>query len=214
MPPIHPAIIHFPIALMVFSIVADLIGYIKNNNTWRMTGLWTLAASFFTAAIAAVTGVLDMNNATLGDTVHDYVHLHLYFGIILVAAMAALTAWRWLADKPSHTRFGWGYYIAAFLVLSLTLFQGWIGGELVFSHGAGVAAAGQGTEQPAKAAGRLEKISDRLLPIFPAESKEHEEIKTEPTQKNSSPEEQPDSNRKEHKHDHKHNHSDVHNHDQ
>jgi uncharacterized membrane protein len=39
---------------------------------------------------------------------------------------------------------GWGYLIAAVLVLALTFFQGWLGGELVFADGVGVAPTGQG----------------------------------------------------------------------
>jgi uncharacterized membrane protein len=38
---------------------------------------------------------------------------------------------------------GWGYLITAFIVLALTFFQDWLGGELVFADGVGVALAGQ-----------------------------------------------------------------------
>src|SRR5207253_10908259 len=99
MPPIHPAIVHFPIALLIFSIFADLIGYIKNHPAWRAAGRWSLAAAFITGGLAAIAGVMDMNRADLGESVHDYVHLHMYTGLILLVAVTCLTVWRWMVHK-------------------------------------------------------------------------------------------------------------------
>ena len=44
------------------------------------------------------------------------------------------------------------------------MFQGWFGGEMVYSHGAGVAAAGQGTESARQAQQRLAKVKHLLTP--------------------------------------------------
>jgi len=54
--------------------------------------------------------------------------------------------------------------IAAFLVFALTMFQGWFGGEMVYTQGAGVAAAGQGTESKQEAQPRLAKVKQLLSP--------------------------------------------------
>jgi hypothetical protein len=56
------------------------------------------------------------------------------------------------------------YTLAAIVVFSLTMFQGWYGGEMVYSHGAGVAAAGQGTEPAAAAQERLARVREIFNP--------------------------------------------------
>jgi hypothetical protein len=57
-----------------------------------------------------------------------------------------------------------GYLVAGFVVLGITLFQGWYGGEMVYSYGAGVAATGQGTESAEAAQGRLLTVQRVLQP--------------------------------------------------
>ncbi|MGI8509276.1 MAG: DUF2231 domain-containing protein [Gemmatimonadaceae bacterium] len=39
---------------------------------------------------------------------------------------------------------GLGYLVGALIVLALVIYQGWLGGELVFRYGVGVAPTGQG----------------------------------------------------------------------
>ena len=51
------------------------------------------------------------------------------------------------------------YLIAALLVMGLVLFQGWYGGEMVYSQGAGVAATGKGTEPAPNGKQRLDKVT-------------------------------------------------------
>jgi hypothetical protein len=54
--------------------------------------------------------------------------------------------------------------VGAFLVLAVTLFQGWYGGEMVYAYGAGVAPAGQGTESVEAAKGPLIAVRNILQP--------------------------------------------------
>jgi hypothetical protein len=44
-------------------------------------------------------------------------------------------------------------------VMGLVLFQGWYGGEMVYSQGAGVAATGKGTEPPSNGKQLLDKVT-------------------------------------------------------
>jgi len=76
-----------------------------------------------------------------------------------VGAVFVLIIWRWLAYARRDLSPGIPYLIAALLVLGLILFQGWYGGEMVYSQGAGVAAAGKGTEPAASGKQRLDKVT-------------------------------------------------------
>ena len=151
MPPIHPAIVHYPIALMTFSVVADLLGYLTDSPSLQVAGFWALLGAGIGAAVAIITELIDMNRAKPRHATHERVHVHMWVGIALFVAIVLLTGWRWVASLDPHHGVGWIYLIPAFVVLALTFFQGWLGGELVFSHGVGVADTGQGSETEGKA---------------------------------------------------------------
>ena len=146
MPPVHPAVVHYPIALMTLSVIADLLGYLSDSPTLQATGTWALLGAGIGATVAIIAGLFDMKRAKIKHAAHERVHVHMKVGLTLFAAIAGLTIWRWVVTLDPHHGLGWSYLIAAFLVLALTFFQGWLGGELVFTDGVGVARTGQGTE--------------------------------------------------------------------
>lgn len=180
MPPFHPALVHFPIALVTLSFIADLLGRFFNVGSLRSAGRWTLLAAAVTGIISVPLGYLDMNRATLAPETHEYVHLHLKVGWILLVCVAVLTVWRWALrkkpDRPIRPVSG-AYLTVAFLVMALTLFQGWFGGEIVYAHGGGVAAAGQGTQTQTDAERPLESVKNVLARIPGFEESEHEHAK-------------------------------------
>ena len=158
MPPLHPAFVHFPIALVVFSFVADLLGRLTKRPSLRAAGFWSLIGALLMGAITAATGYYDFTRAALGETAR-YADFHQDIGFVLVGCVVVLTIWRWLAYARRDVSPGPLYLIAALLVVGITLFQGWYGGEMVYSQGAGVAAAGKGTEPPASGKQRLERVT-------------------------------------------------------
>ena len=164
MPPIHPALVHLPIAFVVLSFCADLAAKWTRRESLRHIGLWSLIAALGSGAVTIAAGYWDMNRAALDAQTHEYVDLHLKIGWMLGAALVVLTGWRWRVRQQARRVVTAPYLAGSFFVLALTLFQGWFGGELVYSHGAGVAAAGQGTETPEAAQGRLAGIATMLQP--------------------------------------------------
>ena len=163
MPPIHPAIVHYPIALVTLSVIADLLGYICGSESLQTVGWWALIGAAIGAALALVAGLFDMNREKIEDEAHKRVHTHMKVGFTLFAAIAGLTVWRWLIYIDQSYRLAWGYLVVALLVLGLTFFQGWLGGELVFADGVGVAPTGQGTESPSKAERRVGGLKEKSV---------------------------------------------------
>ena len=157
MPPIHPALVHLPIAFVVLSVFADLFGHLFRVPSLQSTARWSIAAAAVSAAAAVAAGYYDMDRAALAGQVHGYVHLHLKTGLILLGSIIALATWRWLLPKLPRA-LGFIYGLAAVLVFALTAFQGWYGGEMVYAYGASVAAAGQGTEPASQAQRRLATV--------------------------------------------------------
>lgn len=151
LPPVHPAIVHFPIALLTLSVPADLFGYIYQSDSLHAAGWWSLLGAAVGGAAAVVAGLYDMNREKINHDAHERVHTHMKVGFVALAVIAVLTLWRWWIYTNGANAVSVIYLVVAFAALGLTLFQGSLGGELVFADGVGVAPTGQGTEPPQQA---------------------------------------------------------------
>lgn len=132
--PVHPIVVHFPIALLVTSFVADAAYWLTGFDTLRHTGFWMLVGASATGALTVAAGVFDMGRASLEGAVHERVHRHMWIGICLYAVICALTLWRW-SLFASDLRVTVLYLDFGLLAVALAAFQGWLGGELVYTHG-------------------------------------------------------------------------------
>ena len=54
MPPVHPAVVHYPIALLTLSVIADLFGYLRGDQTLQATGTWALFGAGIGASVAII----------------------------------------------------------------------------------------------------------------------------------------------------------------
>ncbi len=146
MPPVHPALVHYPVALAATSVIADTVAAAINVPALLILGQWGMAIAAVGAAIAAPAGYFDMKRGDLAHETHELVHLHMKSGLVLVVVLAIAALWRWSLAEPTLL-----YFVFAWIVLAGVALQAWMGGEIVYAHGGGVAAAGQGTAPEAEA---------------------------------------------------------------
>lgn len=167
-PPIHPALVHLPISFVFLSVIADLCARLVKSESrraaFRTVGFWTLVAALIGGVLTIAAGYIDMDRAALAPETHEFVDLHMTIGWALAVCLIILTAWRWLIWHRGQMTINTSYLAAGILVLGLTFFQGWYGGEMVYSYGAGVAPAGQGTETVQAAQSRLAAVRNALEP--------------------------------------------------
>src|SRR5919205_1978006 len=136
--PIHPMIIPFPIALWVFSLIADVIYLWRGNLVWRdWIAFYALLAGIIGAALAAVFGIIDW--LSIKDrAVKKVADWHARLNVIALLVFAASF---YLRTTGGQHLLGGGYTIPLLLsVLGVILISisGYLGGELVFRHGVAV----------------------------------------------------------------------------
>lgn len=166
--PIHPAVVHLPIALVLLSVAADLCARLVKSEArraaFRSVGFWSLLAGLGGGALAIAAGYIDWHRAALNPETSSFVELHMTVGWVFAGCLCILFAWRWLIWHRGQMTINTSYLAGAILVLGITLFQGWYGGEMVYSYGAGVAPTGQGTESARAAQARLAAVRNVLAP--------------------------------------------------
>ena len=137
MTPVHPMLVHFPIALLVTSVVVDFLAILGGGDSLRQAGWWALLGAALGAMFTVLAGVFDMYRASLMEAAHERVHQHMKVGFALATVIAALAIWRGMLHEQGVAP-GWTYIAVAFLSVGLAAFQGWLGGELVYTLGVGV----------------------------------------------------------------------------
>ena len=136
--PVHPMLIPFPIALWVFSLVADVIYLWRGNPVWRdWIAFYTLLGGIIGAAVAAVPGLIDWLSITDRE-VKKIANWHARLNVIALVVFAASF---YLRTTSGASLVGGSYTIPVLLsvvgVILITI-SGWLGGEMVFKHGVAV----------------------------------------------------------------------------
>jgi uncharacterized membrane protein len=133
--PLHPALVHFPIACWSLATVADLASLVWGEPAWRLAGMLLLAGIGFSIP-AMLAGFLELARVAEDNPAIRDVNRHM---IMVMCALAFYTASLFL--RLHGTRFvepGWlaiGSSVLGFLFLAAA---GWLGGRLVYGHRLGV----------------------------------------------------------------------------
>ena len=156
--PIHPMIIPFPIALWVFSVVADVIYLWRGNPVWKDSlAFYTLLAGIFGAVAAAVPGLIDwlsLTDKAVVKIANWHARLNVIALLIFAGSFYLRTTSGAILVSGSHTI---PFALSVLGVILITI-SGWLGGEMVFKHGVAVnsgprtAAGNSGKDMNARAA--------------------------------------------------------------
>ncbi len=170
--PVHPALVHFPIALLVLSVAADFFSIFGAGNSLRGVAIWALVTAAVGGILTALAGVYDMRRTQLDHATHERVHRHMKVGLALATIIALLAFWRWMIFAD-HLVLGWSYLVVSFLAVSLAAFQGWLGGELVYTYGVSVGKRGPepGAESAGAGAGHARARGKRAVKMAAARAK-------------------------------------------
>ena len=135
--PIHPMLIPFPIALWVFSLVADIIYLWRDNAGWEWIAFWALLAGCLGAIAAAIFGIIDYF-AIEDKKVAGIAAWHARLNVLALVLFA--TSWYLRTNNGSdmiNDSLTIPIALSVVGVIVVTI-SGWLGGELVFKHGVAV----------------------------------------------------------------------------
>lgn len=132
--PLHPALVHFPIACWSLAAAADFVSLFFGTTTWRWTdGL--LAIGCVTALVAMVAGLVEVVRiADEVDAMRDVIiHAGAMIAALLLFAIRLMQGPYGLQPVAPNT-LSFVLDAAGFIALFI---GGWCGGRLVYVHGVG-----------------------------------------------------------------------------
>ncbi|MEW9699321.1 DUF2231 domain-containing protein [Paenibacillus sp. SI8] len=121
----HFIFTHFPIALLIFSLVFDLLALIAKKREWHAAGLLSLIVGTLGAIASVITGPEQSRNP-LVQTHALYAFLTMYAAIVLTIVRLGLLIWKKkeIGRNPI-------YLIGALVAVILVSYTGHVGGKMV-----------------------------------------------------------------------------------
>lgn len=136
-PPLHPVIIHFPIAMLLLAGVFGAISLFRKREFWKDLAFKSLLVGVIFTPFAVITGLIDEQK--MGhDTVDPMLSFHKYNGLALMFFYQILALWFWLRKKLPGKGEYLAWVICLFLGSGMVMLQGYLGGEMVYTKGMGV----------------------------------------------------------------------------
>jgi uncharacterized membrane protein len=133
---VHPALAHFPVALLPTAVAADLIGRLTNNDSLMDMGRQLMPVAAASVAATGIAGFAAQEAVKTSDVSHDILVTHRTLNIGLLALSVGLAAIRSRSRRPSA-----GYLLAGLAGAALVTYSGYLGGRMVYAHGVGVGPA-------------------------------------------------------------------------
>ena len=137
MHPIHPMVVHFPIALLLASTLFDALAFRWRSQQFRDTSLSLLVLGILAAGVAVLTGHFSEEAVERSGIPKQAIEIHEELGGFVFWIFLGLLGLRlasflgWMREQPT---------LVLIIGLSggLLLIASYFGGDLVYRFGAGV----------------------------------------------------------------------------
>ncbi len=134
---LHPALVHFPIALLPVAIGADALANLTGDRELRSVGKIGIGLAAASSALAGVFGLIAQEEVSVDDRSRPILQTHRTLNVAALGVVTALAVKRASMKRP-----GLGYLLAGLGAIAAVTVSGYLGGKLVYARGLGVEKAG------------------------------------------------------------------------
>ena len=138
MTPLHPALVHIPIALLPVALLLELLGLALKKRHLSLAAWSNQLIGTVGVGLAIFSGLRAEKVARFSATAREVLESHEQVAFVVGAIFGILLLWRIGTKGNLPDRFRWLYLILFAAGVAVLLGGAWFGGELVFGHGIGV----------------------------------------------------------------------------
>lgn len=132
---IHPIVVHFVIAMVLFAFICDLIGYFTKNPRLYEVSWWNLFFATISIFISVIFGQVEAGLSLAYGAAKSTLNLHTILGWSLSAILAGITGWRFVIRARNPQMLPSAYLGVSIFLVALVCFQTYLGDKLVWIYG-------------------------------------------------------------------------------
>ena len=132
---LHPIVVHFVIAMVLFACFCDLVGYLRRNYLLYEVSWWNMFFATISIFIAIILGQIEAGLAQPYEAVEPVLNLHTLIGWSLSGIIAAITAWRYIIRSRNPEKVPIPYLGTVLVLVFIVGFQMYLGDKLVWVYG-------------------------------------------------------------------------------
>jgi uncharacterized membrane protein len=137
---IHPAFVHFPLALFPSALLLYGLGVMRQRATWLFAGRACLYLAVAGTALTLITGWQAQGTFAHNERIHHMMMTHLRLGLIVGVCAVVLAGWS-VAHRDQQPRGVYGFLTLLAVTTYLVLQNGDLGSRMVYVEGAAVRTA-------------------------------------------------------------------------
>lgn len=143
--PLHPMIVHFPIALLMASVLFDAVSHFLKRDSLQDGALWLLGLGLLGGIAASIAGSVAEEAAEKAGIAESLIETHESLAFVTMGIFGVLFLWRLFLRNQFNGRLLAIYLLVAAIGVGTLSATGYYGGDLVYEHGAGVNVVSHGT---------------------------------------------------------------------
>ncbi|YAI82165.1 MAG: DUF2231 domain-containing protein [cyanobacterium endosymbiont of Rhopalodia sterrenbergii] len=132
---IHPIVVHFVIAMVLFAFLCDTIGFFTRNPRLYEVSWWNMLIATVSIFIAIIFGQYEAGLAQPYEEVKPVLHLHTLMGWSLSGIIAAITGWRYVIRSKKPETLPITYIGLTLVLVAIVGIQVYLGDKLVWVYG-------------------------------------------------------------------------------
>jgi uncharacterized membrane protein len=136
----HPLVVHFPIALLMASVLFDMAAYWGRQEIFEKVAKWNLALGVLAGIAAVVSGLLAEESVPQFPVLQETVERHETLAFVTLGVFAILFLWRFLKSGKFFAQWRVFYLTLAVIGIWVLGATAYYGGELVYKFGVGMPA--------------------------------------------------------------------------
>lgn len=131
----HPIVVHFVIAMVLFSVLCDVIGYFTRNTRLYEVSWWNLSFATVSIFVAIIFGQVEAGLSEPYPAAESALSLHTILGWSLSGIISAVTAWRYVLRLRDPKSIPVAFLGVGVLLTGLVAAQVYLGDLLVWVYG-------------------------------------------------------------------------------
>lgn len=132
--PLHPMLIHFPVAALIALVATDVAWLVSGDPFWARAGLWLAGVGAGGGWIASLLGAADL---LLVERIREKITAWCHAVIAVMMLSLASLNWAMRYREGAEQLTAWELYLSVLTAGTISL-AAYLGGRLVYEHAVGV----------------------------------------------------------------------------